>query len=221
MQDNGIGMSKEFLSKMYEPFTQERIKNASPVAGSGLGLSIVKKLVELMGGTIACESELGKGTTFTLDLSFPKSEKPLLDSSLTPPPTKTIEGRHILVCEDNEMNAEIAKCLLEISGATCEIAHNGNEGVQAFLKNPEGHFDAILMDIRMPLLDGYGATQAIRQSGYPGAKDIPIIAMSADAYQSDVDKSLKSGMNAHLAKPVNPQKMVEVLSELIKASAKK
>ncbi len=214
--DNGIGMSEEFLqSRMYQPFEQERLSGRQTETGTGLGLSIAKQLIEQMGGTIECESMLGSGTTFTVKLS------PAIGGKYEDPVTKKeasyerLSGARILVCEDNRMNTVIARKLLEKVGCHVETAENGSLGVEKFSASKPGEFAAILMDIRMPVMDGLEATKAIRALERPDAASVPIIAMSANAFDEDVKTSLDAGMNAHLAKPVEPQRMYETLTLLI------
>ena len=212
VRDTGVGMSPEFMEKMYEPFTQERTRDTAHIGGSGLGLSIVRRTVELMGGRIEAKSERGRGTEFTVYLDFERlDDKPV---SGAPSQETDIRGMHVLLCEDNAMNAEIAGRILEMNGATYASAADGQAGVRAFAAAPPGTFDAILMDIRMPVMDGYAAAQAIRRSGLPDADTVPILAMSADAYDSDVEKALRSGMNGHISKPVDPRRMVAELARL-------
>lgn len=214
VRDTGIGMSREFLSRLYEPFAQERTRETANIGGSGLGLAIVKRTVDLMGGKIDVESELGVGTTFTLQLDFERCEPDKVRSRSDGELTEDgdIEGCRVLLCEDNDMNAEIAQMILERSGAVVTRAVDGLEGYDRFVASKSGSFDFILMDIRMPVMDGHQAAEKIRHSSHPDAQTIPIIAMSAEAYDEDVRKSLAAGMNAHLAKPIDPKKLVNTLA---------
>lgn len=212
VSDNGIGMSNEFLPKVFEPFAQERTSKTAQIGGLGLGLAIVRQLVELMGGRIEVESELGVGTTFTIWLDFervdaavPLEKEPVLEQD-------ALLEKTILLVEDNAMNAEIATVLLETYGAEVITAMDGQQAIERFEASEAGTFDAVLMDIRMPVMDGHTATRAIRASGRPDAKTIPIIAMSADAYDSDVRRSMESGMNAHLAKPIDPESVLDAIT---------
>ncbi|MFZ2757196.1 MAG: ATP-binding protein [Atopobiaceae bacterium] len=215
VSDDGVGMSREFLKKVFEPFAQERTEKTAHIGGSGLGLSIVKDIVDLMGGRIEVESELGHGTTFTVWLDFEEAEGAASGSAGKRDfqlPADALAGRRLLLVEDNEMNVEIARALLESRGAVVTRVENGREAVRAFRGAP-GDFDAILMDIRMPVMDGYQAARAIRALDCERAASVPIIAMSADAYESDVLKSLDAGMNAHIAKPIDAQVMYRTIYE--------
>jgi len=214
VRDTGCGMSREFIPKLFEPFTQERTERNADVGGSGLGLSIVKRLVEMMGGTIAVHSELEKGTEFTVCLDFERLSDVQEQKTAAVAAKKNIRGLHVLLCEDNEMNTEIAKNLLEMYGVTVTCANNGQQGVDIFESSAPGTFDVILMDIRMPVLNGYEAVRKLRGYIRRDAASIPIIAMSADAYDDDVKKSLEAGMNGHISKPVNPDKLFSELSRV-------
>ena len=201
IRDNGIGMSREFQSRIFEPFSQEE-ENGSSYRGTGLGMSIVKQLLELMGGKIEVKSTPGEGSTFTVRLLLPvdteergeKGEKNFAED---------LTGIRILLAEDNELNMEIALYLLEDRKARVTPVSNGREAVDTFVKNPRGSFDIILMDIQMPVMDGYEATRKIRSVNRPDAKKIPIIAMTANAFTEDVQAALDAGMNAHIAKPID------------------
>ena len=212
VEDNGIGMSAEFLKKMYEPFSQERRSETAHTVGTGLGLSIVQRIVQLMGGSIAVESEIGKGTRFTVDLPLQYEETAALktaDSPLAP-----LAGKQVLLCEDNYVNREIASLLLQEKDVRVDSAEDGEEGLKKFAASAEGYYDAILMDVRMPVMDGYEATSAIRRLNRPDAKIIPILAMTADAFEEDIRKCLEVGMNRHLAKPIRPEELYRALGEL-------
>lgn len=218
VSDTGIGMSKEFQQQMFEPFVQEKRDARTTYQGSGLGMAITKRLVDMMGGTISVESSTDSGTTFTVELMFEiceqeKIEKPEEGSAVI---QKDIRGKRILLVEDNELNLEIAKTIIQKHGLEVVGAQNGKIAVDVFRKNPEDFFDAILMDIMMPVLDGLSATEKIRALDIPTAKTIPIIAMTANAFADDVDKSLRAGMNAHLSKPIKPAELFEVLQKHIK-----
>ncbi len=215
IRDNGIGMSQSFQEKMFEPFAQERTKKTAQISGSGLGLPIVKRLVDLMGGTIEVKSELGKGTEFTICLDFERMDDILPKASREAGENPDIAGVKILLCEDNEMNSEIAGKILTMNGALVTAASDGLEGFQKFAGAKPGEFDIVLMDIRMPNMDGYAATRKIRNSGLPGASTIPVIAMSADAYASDVEKALACGMNGHISKPIDPNKLMKEIAHAV------
>jgi len=221
--DNGIGMSEEFQKVLFDPFSQEYRNDISESRGTGLGLAITKKMTDLMGGEISVISKLGKGTTFTLHGVFDFID----DNSLKTAETTAsltdadkLKGKHILICEDHPLNQEIAKALLEEHGINVEIAENGAIGVEKFSQSPIGYFDAILMDIRMPIVDGYEATGKIRALDRRDSETVPIIAMTADAFASDVEKCTKIGMNGHIAKPIDPDKLVDTLMELVLPAVK-
>lgn len=215
IEDNGIGMSKDFLQKMYDPFTQERSKAAKDVIGTGLGLSIVKNVTELMGGSIEAESELGKGTTFRVFLTFTRAERQQQDDDTSAHETTCLKGKRVLLCEDNLLNTEIAQTLLENQGIKVVHAKDGVQGLQAFINSEPGYFDAILMDLRMPNRNGYDTALAIRSSSREDARSVPIIAMSADAYAEDIARCLAVGMDSHIAKPVDARKLIDELSKWI------
>ena len=222
--DTGIGMSKPFLEKMYDPFTQELTKKNLNGAGAGLGLSIVKHLIDMMHGTIDVKSELGKGTEFTvylpLETSFnSKNVELLFDATpLSVPEQKlneAVSGKRVLLCEDNDMNREIATALFEEKHVLVDTATNGAEGVEKFILSAKDTYDVIFMDIRMPEMDGYEATKAIRSSAHAQAQTIPIIAMTADAYEDDIQKCIAAGMNAHVAKPIEQEMLFATMYKVI------
>ncbi len=212
VRDTGCGMSEAFLAHMFEPFAQENRVNTDQTMGTGLGLSIVKKIVELMGGTITAKSEVGKGTEFCVILRLPVCCSLRELPKEAEPKEIAFHGERILLCEDNRLNTLIAEKLLEKVGCRVETAANGKLGIERFAASRPGDYAAILMDIRMPEMDGLEATQAIRSLDRPDAKTIPIIAMSANAFEEDVKTSLDAGMNAHLAKPIEPRKLYETLA---------
>lgn len=217
VQDNGIGMSQSYLPKMFEPFTQENRVQLKNTAGTGLGLTIVKRIVDLMQGTIAVESVEGKGTTFTVTLPV-QAKREAAASAQTASPVNwefALTGKKLLLCEDNQVNTEIAKTLLERKKMQVVCVDNGQRGVERFSQSQPGEFAAILMDIHMPVLDGYAATAKIRQLGRADAKTIPIVAMTADAYDEDVRKCLAAGMNGHVAKPIDSEILLKTLSKVI------
>ncbi|MFZ2757077.1 MAG: transporter substrate-binding domain-containing protein [Atopobiaceae bacterium] len=202
VSDTGIGISKEFLPRIYEPFSQEKAAASKDVVGTGLGLSIVRRIVGLMGGRIDVESEQGKGTTFTVRLPIVDAD-PREAAEPSPAMEERLEGIRVLLVEDNYLNAEIASTLLKGRGAEVVVAADGKEGLEAFEGSKPGDIDVILMDIRMPRMDGYAATKAIRALDRRDAKTVPIIAMSADAYSDDVKHCLEVGMNDHVSKPID------------------
>ena len=210
--DTGIGMSQEFLERIFDPFSQERTDARSVYHGTGLGMAIVKGLVEQMNGTIEISSEEGVGSTFviTLPVEVMENTGPVLQPKEGN--EATIHGLRLLLAEDNELNAEIAQMLLEDEGAIVTIVADGRQAVEEFQNNPPGTFDAILMDVMMPVMDGLTATREIRALPRPDAKTIPIIAMTANAFAEDAQKCLEAGMTAHLAKPLEMKKAVAVMA---------
>lgn len=210
--DTGIGMSQEFLERIFDPFSQERTDARSVYHGTGLGMAIVKGLVEQMNGTIEISSEEGVGSTFVITLPFEVMENtgPVLQPKEGN--EATIHGLRLLLAEDNELNAEIAQMLLEDEGAIVTIVADGRQAVEEFQNNPPGTFDAILMDVMMPVMDGLTATREIRALPRPDAKTIPIIAMTANAFAEDAQKCLEAGMTAHLAKPLEMKKAVAIMA---------
>ena len=218
-EDTGIGMSEEYLPHVYEEFSREHTTTENKVQGTGLGLSIIKSMIELMDGSIQVESRQGIGTKFTVDLSFDIASKEEVygnQNAMKPPAIHTIKGTRILLVEDNELNAEIAKTVLEDVGALITRVEDGQQAVKLFKEKPAGTFDAILMDLMMPVMDGYTATKKIRSLECSDAKTIPIIAMTANAFQEDAEKCIAVGMNAHLAKPLNIEKMMTTICHLVK-----
>ena len=212
-KDTGIGMSQEFQQRAFEPFTQERKDARSTFTGSGLGLSITESLVRHMNGTIELDSQENIGTTFTvtipvkLDETMNVMEKPDRKCS-------DIKGRKALLVEDNELNMEIARFLLERNGLIVEGVTNGKEAVDAFSGNPPGTYDVIFMDVMMPVMNGMEATKCIRaMKERPDAKTIPIFAMTANAVKDDIRASAQAGMNEHLTKPLDEDRILQVLRE--------
>lgn len=218
VMDNGIGMSRKFLAKIYDSFTREERSVTNTIQGTGLGMSIVKSLVDLMGGSIDVESMQGKGTCFELILDFRISEKTVTDCSKQKEEkeetdTSQLRGMHFLCAEDNELNAEILKELLHMEGAECVICPNGRAVVETFEQSAPGDYDMILMDVQMPVMNGYEAAKAIRRGNHPLALAIPIVAMTANAFSEDVQKSLSAGMNAHISKPMDMKKLSRVVKK--------
>ena len=206
VKDNGIGMSEEFQDKIFDSFTREENSVINKIQGTGLGMAISKNLIQAMGGTIEVKSEKGKGSCFEVIVDFKIAENKEVYQPEQIEDEKQDEtilnGMCFLCAEDNELNAEILKELLDIEGAKCQICENGEKVVEAFEKSQPGEYDMILMDIQMPVMNGYEATKAIRNSKHPMAKTIPIIAMTANAFSEDIQQSLSAGMNAHVSKPV-------------------
>ena len=213
ISDTGIGMSKEYLEHIFEPFSQEENDARTSYRGTGLGMAIVKTLIDKMNGTIDIRSELGVGSTFTVTIPFEIAAEEDVQTVSEEGIKADISGMRLLIVEDNELNLEIARYLLEDAGAVTDSAADGEQAVKKFSEAPQGTYDAILMDIMMPVMDGYSATMAIRALDRPDAGTIPIIAMTANAFSEDVIKCKKAGMNDHLAKPL-------VLDELMRTIAK-
>ena len=208
VQDNGIGMSEEFLKHIFEPFERECTSTVSKVQGTGLGMAITKSIVDLMGGSISVESATGKGTRFEVVLEFPIDTKAdtVQKAQALPEEEETTSplcGMKFLCAEDNAINAEILQMLLETKGASCTICPNGQEIVDAFASVKPGEYDMILMDVQMPVMDGLEATRRIRNGENPLGRIIPILAMTANAFLEDMQKSKEAGMDEHLSKPVD------------------
>jgi len=218
VKDTGVGMSAEFQKVLFDPFSQEGRDDVSAKRGTGLGLAIVKKLVDRMGGTIAVTSAPGRGTTFTLELVFDCLREDALPTPAagdSAPDDACLAGRHVLLCEDHPLNQEIARTLLERKGMGVSVAENGQRGVDRFARSPVGYYDAVLMDIRMPVMDGYEATRALRALPRRDAATVPILAMTADTFASDVQKCLDAGMNGHIAKPLDVKGLYGTLARVI------
>ena len=213
-QDTGIGMSEEFQKHLFEPFAQEQKGGASKFGGTGLGMPITKSLVEKMGGTITFTSEQGVGTTFVITIPFKINEDVAGDEEKQDEVTASIRGLNILLVEDNELNMEIAEFVIQSEGASVVKAWNGQEAVEAFEKSASGEFDVILMDVMMPVMNGYEATKTIRSMDRSDAKKIPIIAMTANAFVEDRIKSKEAGMNEHVSKPIDMKLLVKIIAEL-------
>lgn len=216
ISDTGIGMSPEFQKMLFEPFTQENRNSNSEIRGSGLGLTIVKKFVEAMGGTISVQSKMNEGTTFTICMNvpcIPENDKTLETNTKETDDSNysNLAGKHILLCEDHPLNQEIAKSLLEEKKIIVDIADNGQIGLEKFNHSPLYFYDTILMDIRMPVMDGYEATKAIRALARKDASTVSIIAMTADAFTSDTEKCKAAGLNGHLSKPIDIDKLYAAL----------
>lgn len=222
--DNGIGMKKEYLEHIFEPFSRQENSVTNRVQGTRLGMAITKNIVDMMSGIIQVESEEGIGSTFEVIFEF-RIDKEKEKSSPAQPRKNEInsgesdilKGKRFLCAEDKELNAEILKALLEMEGAECEICTNGEEIVERFADVREGEFDAILMDVQMPLMNGYEAARAIRSGTNPLGRTIPVIAMTANVFADDIQQSLAAGMNAHISKPMDMgvlrKTVVKVISE--------
>ena len=212
VQDTGIGMSQEFLPHLFDAFAQEESREVANPNGTGLGLAIAKKYMDMMGGSIQVRSKLNQGTTFELHLMVEEAEEKAC------PHSSGISNchfghLHILLAEDNALNQEIAQMLLTSKGAVLDIASNGQEAVDKFEATPPGTYQLILMDIRMPVMNGYKAAEKIRHSQHPDGADIPIVAMTADAYEDDIKHCMAVGMNGHISKPINPDKLYSEIAK--------
>ena len=218
VRDNGIGMSEEFQKELFKPFSQEDDANArTKYKGTGLGMAITKKHIDMMGGSIAVESKKGVGTTFTVEIPLELTEQ-VVQSKQKQPLHRDLTGVHVLMAEDNDLNAELATIMLEDAGMTVTRASDGKEVVNLFKNYPRDTYDLILMDIMMPNMDGHQATKAIRALGIErsDAVTIPIIALSANAFIDDIQESLDSGMNDHISKPINMEEVTDTIAKYIK-----
>ena len=218
VKDNGIGMSADFKETIFDAFTRAESSVTNKIQGTGLGMAITKNLVEAMGGTIDVESELGQGSCFEvlIDLRIAEDRKVVLiaQEEIDEPDSNTLKGMRFLCAEDNELNAEILMELLKIEGAECIICENGERVLEAFEQSAPGDYDMILMDVQMPVMNGYDATRAIRRSTHELAKTIPIIAMTANAFSEDIQYSLAAGMNAHVSKPVDMKTLEKTIRRI-------
>ena len=213
--DTGIGMSEEFLPSLFEAFARERNTTAGKVAGTGLGMPIIKKYVDMMGGSLKVKSKLGEGSKFTVIMEYRIADKVYYEQDTDPSPdteeTNRISGKHVLLAEDNDLNAEIAEFVLEDMGLMVDRVEDGVQCVARMEQKPAGTYDLILMDIQMPNMDGYKATQAIRRLADKKKAGIPIIAMTANAFEEDRKKAFEKGMNGHIAKPVDAEKVKKTI----------
>ena len=218
VSDNGIGMSADFKETIFDAFTRAESSVTNKIQGTGLGMAITRNLVEAMGGTIDVDSELGQGSCFEvlIDLRIAEDRKVVLTAQeeIDEPDSNTLKGMRFLCAEDNELNAEILMELLKIEGAECIICENGERVLEAFEQSAPGDYDMILMDVQMPVMNGYDATRAIRRSTHELAKTIPIIAMTANAFSEDIQYSLAAGMNAHISKPVDMKTLEKTIRRI-------
>jgi len=210
-------MSKEFLPHIFEEFSREKNTTDNKIEGTGLGMPIVKRLVELLNGTIEVESQQGVGSTFTITLPHRIAEPPAEDSHTLPKDcTKLFEGKRILLAEDNELNAEIAIEILREAGFIIDHATDGRQCIEKIQQSPAGYYNVILMDVQMPVMNGYEATTTIRNMSDKAKADIPIFALTANAFEEDKREAMNAGMNGHLAKPINVKELLYTLSKVIK-----
>ena len=210
VKDTGVGIDPAFLPKIFDVFAREDGSTTASRGGSGIGLAITKNIVDKLGGRIEVQSKKNVGSTFTVLLPIKRVEKEIVDSE------PSLDGRRILIAEDIPENAEIVADLLELEGADSEHAENGKVAIEMFTASAPGYYDAILMDLRMPVMDGLSATREIRKSTHPDAQSIPIIALTANAFDSDVKESLAAGMNIHLAKPTDSDKLYAALKKALR-----
>ena len=216
VKDTGIGMSPDFVEHIFTPFERERTSTVSKIQGTGLGMAITKNLVSLMGGQIEVETEQGKGTEFIVTVPFPITSAPE-NAKEAAAERDSLEGCRLLLAEDNPINMEIARMILSQVGIETDTAENGKEAVKKVAEAAPGTYDAVLMDIQMPEMDGYTATRAIRALPDAAKARIPIIAMTANAFQEDVQMAAEAGMSGHIAKPLDLDRMMETLRTVLKA----
>ena len=215
IKDTGIGMSPEFAERLFMPFERERTSTVSKIQGTGLGLAITKSIVDMMGGNITVRTEKGKGTEFTVTIGFPLAD-PQEETCSCEGDDISFDGMRALLVEDNMINMEIAQMLLEQAGFLIETAENGKIALEMTAASEPGYYDVILMDIQMPVMDGYTAAKAIRGLPDAGLAGIPIIAMTANAFQEDIKKAVEAGMNGHIAKPLDIPDMKATLQHVLK-----
>ncbi|MBR3107879.1 MAG: response regulator, partial [Clostridia bacterium] len=216
IQDNGIGMSKEFVERMWGAFERERSSTDSGVEGTGLGLAITKSIVDLMGGAIEVLTAPGCGTEIILRFKFRLAEKEEIHKENAADETTVFTGKRLLLAEDNIINMEIAKMILEQIGFIVETAENGQIAVNLVSASQPGYFDAVLMDIQIPVMDGYTATRSIRALENKALANVPIVAMTANAFQEDVNAAIDAGMQAHIAKPIDLSVLTKTLLSILK-----
>ena len=216
VEDNGIGMKPAYVKHIFEPFSRADDSRIQRITGTGLGMTIVKNLVSMMGGHIQIESEYGKGSRFLITLCLTKctcpAEKAPADARHT---ADSFSGLRILLVEDNELNRQIATEMLELLGVEVEIAGDGKQAVDAICTHPAFYYDMVLMDVQMPVMNGYDAAKSIRASGMPNIDELPIIALTADAFAEDIKKTRLAGMNGHLAKPISIGQLKHALSKCL------
>ncbi len=217
ISDTGIGMSEEFMDRLFEPYARELDRVPDGTIGNGLGLAIVKKMMDLMDGKIYVKSTVGKGSTFIIEMSLNIAEtieenKPEKTNDIP----KSFAGRKFLIAEDNKINGDIIASFLQYESACSVLCMNGREALETFINEPAGSFDMILMDTRMPIMNGYEVSMAIRNSDKADARTIPILSMTADAFGEDVVKAKNAGMNGHIAKPIDFEVLRAIISKNLK-----
>lgn len=215
ISDTGIGMSEQFVSRIFEPFAREHNDDEMHAGGTGLGMAIVKRIVDKMNGTIEVHSRLGEGSTFLVTLPFRRDTEQVSDVPDEPETRGGLRGVRILLVEDNELNREIAQYLLGDEGAEVELAVDGREALEIFASREPAYYDVILMDMMMPVLDGCSAARRLRGMDRPDARQIPIIALTANAFSDDVKKCREAGMDAHLAKPLDIRAAVRLIRKYV------
>ncbi|MBQ7499742.1 MAG: response regulator, partial [Clostridia bacterium] len=215
VKDTGIGMSREFAANVFDAFERERDKTVGEIQGTGLGMAITKSLVELMGGTIRVETEKGKGTEFIIDISFETAEPPTEDEIEAETDTSHFVGKRLLLVEDNAINVEIAKMILVDMGFEVDAAENGRIGYETVRDSAPGKYDAVLMDVNMPVMNGFEATEKIRKLDPPKGS-VPIIAMSANAFAEDRHEAEEVGMTDYITKPIEVPELIRALNNVIK-----
>lgn len=216
VKDTGVGIAPEFLPNAFDPFTQEYSGNTSVYGGTGMGLAICKSIIDVMGGNIDVKSEKGCGAEFRIEIPLEiDTEAGETATVVKTSGVNTFAGHRVLLAEDNAINCEIAKQLLERKGLEVDVAENGREALSHYMMNPPGFFDLIIIDVRMPYMDGLTATKKIRSSGKSDCKYIPIMAMTANAMDEDIKKSMQAGMNAHLTKPIDPKLLYNAVEEAL------
>ena len=218
IEDNGIGIAESYLPHIFDEFSRERNSTESNVVGTGLGLPIVKSLLDLLGGTIEVESKVGRGSRFTVTLWYRIADSPesiMEENEVKPAELDRWRGTRVLLTEDNSLNAEIAMAILNHAGFVVEHADDGTICMDMLAEHPAGYYALILMDIQMPHMDGYTATKKIRALSDPGKAEIPIIAMTADAFEEDKKKAFEVGMNAHIAKPIDVNELLKAMMRIL------
>ena len=217
IKDTGIGISEEFLERIFEPFVREKNTTLSGIHGVGLGLSIAKNIVDMLGGTIKAQSVVGEGSTFTVTLRLRMCADAAQTAAEAPGPVSAVKlsGQRILLVEDNELNLEIETAILQEQGFFIESAENGSIAVEKVKHSRPGDFDLVLMDIQMPVMNGWQAAKAIRELDDPALANIPIIAFSANVFERDIRMSMESGMNAHLTKPIDIPLLLKTFTEIL------